>query len=365
MSLHIKGQRFLLGVITLLIVGLLPACETFDPNPGPDPFNERDVRFDPVQEPEIPVDTIPPTPARGAELFAQFCASCHGNDGSGGQVFGGSIQGKKGLHLIIREGRGAMPAFPTMTDNQILSLEQFLDSLLPDLTAKTGEELFKFYCAGCHGADALGTNRFRGSIRGFSPIAPIVVKGSGKMPKIDITTEKIALIQEYLGKQSDDLASLNGRDYYARACASCHGADGEGTWRGPEIRNPVNGFADWVIRNGRTSWSKFEKNMPKFAGDRLSDQQMSEILTWLRSAPKPYDGKSLYNRFCSNCHGNDGRNGPSGEKISDEDLDEFYEKVREGEGGRRYSKRRDYMPSWSRSELSDSDIRKIADWIRH
>ena len=361
---HHRCSRFVTLAIAAVVSVAIASCEVLDPNPGPAPFDARSGRFDTLPTPIIPLDTVPPSISRGAELFAQNCARCHGEDGSdGGAIFEGSIQGKKGLHLIVREGRGSMPGFPRMSDNQISSLEQFLDSLKGDLGDLGGEDLYLFYCAGCHGADALGADPYSGSIRGYEPVHDVIRDGIGKMPSIDITSEESDKIQEFLLALREDLSTLSGEEYYARVCASCHGKAGEGNWRGPEIRNPVSGYSTWVVRNGRVTQPLYELDMPKYDADSLSEEQWQEILTWLQSAEKPFAGKDLYNRFCSTCHGFDGTGGPSQEDITGEDIDEFFGKIREGEGGTRYAARRDYMPSRSRSQITDAEIRRIAEWI--
>ncbi len=351
----------LVGVV--LIGGLVAACEVLDPNPGPAPYTGGDLPVDsvPVNEPRI--DTVPPSVDRGQDLFLQYCARCHGVNAEGTIYSRGSIQGKKGLHLIVRQGGGGMPPFPDMSDNEIESIELWLGTFDVGLEGASGEDLFIFYCASCHGPDALGTDRFSGSIQGYRPIFPVVRNGLGEMPKVDITDAQIDSIQRFLESLSVDLTQLSGREYFAHVCASCHGSDGEGTTRGPEIRNPARGYAEWIIRNGRTGHPQFTRTMDAYSVEDLSEEQLNEILDWLASAPKPFEGELLYNRFCSTCHGFDGRGGVVGERIDDKDLDEFLEKVRKGEGGNQYFRRTEYMPARSAAELTDAEIRRIAEWI--
>ena len=357
---------FLLSALVLTGSLFQTGCELLDPNPGPGPISATPGTNNGDNGGTItpPTDTVPPSVERGVDLYARYCARCHGDDASGGLVWPGSIQGKTGIHTIVREGRRGMPNFPGLTDNEIESIELFLNSFNVDNGSKSGKELFEFYCSSCHGTDATGTNIYSGSIQGYSPIHPTVQNGKGEMDPVNIPDSLIDRIQEYLLGFSVDFKSLSGREYFDRVCASCHGLEGEGTTRGPEIRNPVTGYATYVIRNGRPGHPWYTREMPQFDSDSLSAGQLNEIIAWLRSATKPSDGKSLYNRFCSNCHGDDARGGPVGESIVGEDSDEFQEKVREGEGGNNYSRRDDYMPSWSRSELTDAEVSKIAAYVR-
>ena len=76
-------------------------------------------------------------PARGATLYGQHCAGCHGNDGR--PVFAGAPDFrrlgplmKSDLTLLasVRSGRGAMPAYGGMLrDREILDLVAHLRTL--------------------------------------------------------------------------------------------------------------------------------------------------------------------------------------------------------------------------------------------
>lgn len=355
------GPLFVLLCAVALSTGLfLPGCELLDPNPGPDPITSgsNTTALEPV------ADTVPASVERGQNLFQELCARCHGNDGSGSPIWPPSIQGKIGIIDIVRHGRRAMPAFPTLSDSVVKSLELYLNSFNIDNSNKNGAELFEFYCQSCHGFQATGTNIYAGNIQGYSPIRPLVKNGRGDMLPVNIPDSLIDKIQEYLLSFQVDFSTLSGEEYYARLCASCHGAEGEGTERGTEIRNPVTEFAKYIIRNGRTGHPDYERDMPRYDSDSLSDKQLDEIITWLRSAVKPYDGASLYTRFCANCHGSDAQGDLVDKSIRNEDLDDFIKTVRDGEGGRNYGRRTSYMPSWSSIEISDDEIERIYLYVR-
>lgn len=361
-------KRYAAGPVAVLLcafglsIGLfLPGCEILNPNPGPDPISTSSGN---TTLPEPVADSIPPSVERGANAFQELCARCHGEDGSGTAIWPASIQGKIGIEDIVRHGRRAMPGFPALSDSIVKSIEMYLNSFNIDHSSSTGLQLYEFYCQSCHGPDATGTNIYAGSIQSYSPIHTIVKNGRGEMLPLNIPDSLIDRIQEYLLGFQVDFSTLSGEEYYARVCASCHGADGSGTARGPEIRNTVAGFAEYVIRNGRTEHPDYEREMPGYDTDSLSNSQLNEIIAWLRSAVKPSDGAGLYTRFCANCHGADARGGVVGEAIINESLGEFIEKVREGEGGRNYSRRGSYMPSWSSSEISNADIELMYSYVR-
>lgn len=351
---------FLLLLAACAAAGLIAGCELIDPNPGPSPLTGSGGSSSGTTP---AADSTPATVERGADLFAQLCARCHGDDASGSPVWPASIQGKIGIHDIVRNGRRAMPGFPTLSDSAIASLEMFLNSFNVDNGNKSGQELFAFYCASCHGDEGLGTNVFPGSIQGYNPIHPLVRNGRGEMLPINIPDSLIVRIQEYLNTYQVDYSTLSGVDYYGRVCAGCHGSAGEGTTRGPEIRNPVTGYARYVVRAGRPGVPWFTDAMPAYTTDSLSDTQLNEIIAWLRTAAKPSDGAALYNRFCANCHGRDARGGPVGKSVLGE-TGEFLEKVREGEGGNNYSRRKDYMPSWSSGEITNAEVQAMISYVR-
>jgi mono/diheme cytochrome c family protein len=145
-------------------------------------------------------------------------------------------------------------------------------------------------------------------------------------------------------------------------CAGCHGPTGEGTELAPQIRSPHEGYAAWVVRNGRSSASSmgFAQDMPAF-GDELGDAALDEIFTFLHSQPRPEDGAGLYERFCGNCHGPDGAGGAVGESAREEadDREDFLEIVRSGEDAGEYGRRDSFMPARHATELSDAEVEKI------
>jgi cytochrome c oxidase cbb3-type subunit 3 len=127
---------------------------------------------------------------------------------------------------------------------------------------------------------------------------------------------------------------------YGANCAGCHGADGAGgAARG--LTDPVflRIADDTTIRDAvargvpRTEMPAFAKT----AGGALTDDQIGTIVRSLRSRggnaaraddtdPPPYAvsvsgdpvrGGDAFARFCSKCHGDDGRGGPSAGSIVD------------------------------------------------
>jgi mono/diheme cytochrome c family protein len=76
-------------------------------------------------------------------------------------------------------------------------------------------------------------------------------------------------------------AMAAGRKVFLRHCAQCHGKDGRGDGRAPDMhssafQNAPPGALFWAIRNGR-----LPKGMP--AWSQLPDEQRWQLVTYLKS----------------------------------------------------------------------------------
>jgi mono/diheme cytochrome c family protein len=73
-----------------------------------------------------------PRDATGEEIYAELCARCHGADlegGIGAALGAGSSSAAEDdeyLEFTIRNGRGRMPSFPSLEDDQVRRLVDFL-----------------------------------------------------------------------------------------------------------------------------------------------------------------------------------------------------------------------------------------------
>jgi mono/diheme cytochrome c family protein len=155
---------------------------------------------------------------------------------------------------------------------------------------------------------------------------------------------------------------MTGQQLFMTLCSGCHGLEAEGSAIAYELRHPHDDFARWVIRNGRMS-IEFQNQMPQFTPEQLSDDELDRILEYLDSFPQPTTPEGLYLDYCRNCHGVDALGGVVGEELTEASLDEFFEKVREGEGGTNYGARTQFMPARTPDELSDAEIEAIFDYV--
>ena len=154
---------------------------------------------------------------------------------------------------------------------------------------------------------------------------------------------------------------IDGAALFADNCTMCHGADGKGTDDGPQILNPVTGYATYVVRHGRNDMG-FPAPMKAFDTATLSDDEVAAILGFLSMAEKPTTGPELYGRFCQNCHGETGRAGRVGKNIVRE-VNNMASIVRSGHGGTSYGSRTSYMPKWSTSEITDAELALIKSYV--
>lgn len=191
----------------------------------------------------------------------------------------------------------------------------------------------------------------------------------------------IAALASAAGEQSrrEDPA-LRGKNLYARMCAVCHGASGEGyrADNAPAIGSPgylatvTDEFLSNAIADGRagttmSAWSS------RRAGP-LSPSAVDAVVAYLRTfeagervalderpaAGNPVHGKTLYAANCRKCHGQDGRDGtavaignPALLKDASDGL--LRHAIAEGRG--------EFMPGF-KTELGNAGIDDLIAWLR-
>jgi ubiquinol-cytochrome c reductase cytochrome c subunit len=168
------------------------------------------------------------------------------------------------------------------------------------------------------------------------------------------------------GDSTGTPGDADGAALFATHCASCHGAQGEGTALAPTNRNPDTGYATWIVRNGRDDLP-FDLAMPVFIETALSDDEVAAIVEHLRSFDNPTAGEAIFLEACANCHGADAQGGRVGKDITHEVADDGFadvlEQVREGEGGTNYAARTLFMRAWPDADLSDAEVQLVVDYI--
>jgi mono/diheme cytochrome c family protein len=184
----------------------------------------------------------------GATLYGTFCAACHGPNGEGMRYPG-------------------MPAFPAIGNPDFLAVAS--DRFLTDTVT--------------HGRPGRRMPAWGESEGGLRPreIEAVVAHVRGFAPGVPAPLDA-----EPRGWAAGD--GDKGAQLYAEACASCHGAHGEGK-EGPALANPrflaaaTDTYLAETIRRGRTGTA-----MPGFGGASpahraLGDREIESIVHFVRS----------------------------------------------------------------------------------
>ena len=95
---------------------------------------------------------------------------------------------------------------------------------------------------------------------------------------------------------------------------------------------------------------------------KLSDAQLTLIWDYLDQPPQPTTGQALYHDYCANCHGADGKGGPTTRPIVNE-LAELKKQVRAGAHLGEFDMRREYMPAFTTGDLTDAEVDLIYNYV--
>lgn len=156
-------------------------------------------------------------------------------------------------------------------------------------------------------------------------------------------------------------APVDGAAIYNAQCKVCHEDQGIGGKLGPELQHPVRDYATWVVRNGLPG-AAFPKPMEKIGADALSDAELNMVWDYLDKPPQPTTGQALYLDYCGNCHGADGKGGPTTRNILME-LDNLRDKVTNGAHAGDFGNRKEYMPKLKGAKLTDAEIDLIYAYV--
>ncbi len=211
----------------------------------------------------------------GAQSYAENCAVCHGDNREGNlpafpPLVGISRQMTEPQIInLVHTGKGRMPAFPKISNDEIAALVRYLStSASPVQAANAGPEqksenpevaggnsIFQQNCAFCHGRDTMGGETGPDLTRSKLVIADVngdkiseVVRNGRpekKMPSFDFSTSEMTSLVAFIHSQAAgaaakkgarkgvDVADLQtgnleaGKQYFAAKCANCHSATGD------------------------------------------------------------------------------------------------------------------------------------------
>ncbi len=174
---------------------------------------------------------------------------------------------------------------------------------------------------------------------------------------------------------SDQLGSElpSGPDLYERNCASCHGNQGEGTFRGPSLIGVGAASADYWLRSGRMPLPLLEpgqeakRNEPAFTDREI--RQLVAFVASLGEGPEIPEldlaevdlaaGGELYRVNCASCHNWDGKGGALVNRENAPPLHpvpnrQLAEAIRIGPGA---------MPQFSEEQLDDQQLDDVVAYV--
>jgi mono/diheme cytochrome c family protein len=156
-------------------------------------------------------------------------------------------------------------------------------------------------------------------------------------------------------------------DLYNVHCSLCHGAQGVGGVLAPETQHPVRDYSTWVVRTGLpgkgTPGPTYVKPMDPIPVATLSDADLMLIFDYLDKPPKPTTAEALYHDYCGNCHGADGKGGPTTRDLTGTISHDFEDITREGTHPGMYDERNEYMPKFDTTWITDEQLQLIKDYV--
>jgi mono/diheme cytochrome c family protein len=226
--------------------------------------------------PQTPVNAAAQTATdntAGAKSYAEHCAICHGDQREGilpafPPLLGISHQmSDDKITDFIHAGKGRMPGFPAIQNDELTALVHFLAQPASGAAAASSEEsgdlvkagsaTFHQSCAFCHGRDAMGgetgpdltSSKLVKEDKTGDKIATVVREGrpGNKMPAFNFSSDEIKSIIAFIhfreaqaaahpggrrGVSVEDLQTGNveaGRKYFegTGGCVKCHSPSGD------------------------------------------------------------------------------------------------------------------------------------------
>ena len=222
--------------------------------------------------------SLAPGKSAGEQSYDKRCAICHGEQREGILPGFPPLVGiehrltEPQIVSLIRVGKGRMPAFPKVSDEELKGLVQFLSTPAVLVTAApaggqkgseltgpvaAGNALFQQNCAFCHGRDAMGgetgpdltQSKLVHDDKDGSAISAVIHNGriEKKMPAFQFSQPELTTLVAFIrarvvaaesmkgGRRGVSVADLQtgnadaGKKYFngAGGCAKCHSATGD------------------------------------------------------------------------------------------------------------------------------------------
>jgi ubiquinol-cytochrome c reductase cytochrome c subunit len=163
-----------------------------------------------------------------------------------------------------------------------------------------------------------------------------------------------------------------GRDLFVTGCSSCHGLNGKGTHRGPDLSHAGAAAADFYLSTGRMPLAN-PRDQPARKPPAYSRPDIDRLVAYVASlGPGPpipvvspggelAQGSRLYTENCAACHSSAGAGGALGQSIDAPPLlrattVQIAEAARIGPGA---------MPVFGPDTLRDVQLASIVRYVRY
>jgi mono/diheme cytochrome c family protein len=294
----------------------------------------------------------PPSEPAAPDLFRQYCSQCHGS-----QIPPAASVDEARQIISTGGAHQTMPVWGNvLTQAQIDALVSYVVNSAQGTSVQRGQTLFEQNCAVCHGdlgeggpnpsqptqiIPPIGTANFVGT-HDDTTLFQIISQGQpdkgmspfGSANGGSLDDDQINSIVAYLRSWQANppvtappqftlpTLSMTASEIYTKICTQCHGENGVGTSVGP----PLNGLSDDTDQEISTVISQGITNTDMLAfGSILTDQQMSDLVTMIRTFPPPSSPQTtltpqpaptnptftadvlpIFQQYCKMCHGNQG-----------------------------------------------------------
>jgi ubiquinol-cytochrome c reductase cytochrome c subunit len=175
------------------------------------------------------------------------------------------------------------------------------------------------------------------------------------------------------GVEISEQALPTGPALYQRTCASCHGNQGQGTFRGPTLVAVGAASADYWLRSGRMPLREPDQQSQR-QPPAFTDAQIRELVDYVATLgegpPIPQidlaganlaEGGELYRLNCAACHNWDGKGGAlvnqsNAPPLRPVPVRELAEAVRIGPGT---------MPLFTEDQLNDDQLADVLAYVEY
>ncbi len=246
--------------------------------------------------PDIQPVVFTPSAERGAVLFNSTCALCHGDNGKGNQTGAPSVNDTTRLSQldnewytdVIKNGRPAkgMPTWGTvLSPNQIADLVALVDSWRQGIEVKASFDINEEISAAVFSLKNNDPGSALIRVQRAITVAPemaaeILSNIESQLNANDTTGAMVNL--EYLQQNWPIGDATLGEALYAKKCAPCHGAQGQGI-SGKKLKpnefvqQNTNAQLVKFVQEGRTG-----TGMAGFKG-KLTEEELANIVAFLRT----------------------------------------------------------------------------------